>query len=390
MKHSLNSILFILLAVSITVTSCKPKDETKNKRVVVKGILQRASGLRLVLSELDVNKTIALDSIELKNDGSFIFVRELTQAMFLQLSVPNQDPLTLVALPGEEVSIEATADSLVYATITGSDDSRLLQTYFIETLKNRKKTEELADKLFQSRYKPGFIYIRDSLMRVYDRIVNHQRLYVKKFIRKHPGSLSALIVLNQKFGQSVILDENKDSTYFYMVDTALAAQQPENKHTLNHHKRLAEKERKRAEYRLALSQLQPGKPAPDFAMADEANNTLSLSSFKGKKVVLVFWASWDNVAMGELLEAKKGLERLRKNGTEILGVSFDYKKEMWVNAIKNAGLKWKHVCDCKYPDSPVKTIYCIGNQLPVYFFIDEDGRIEQQITSTKALLLATQ
>ena len=244
----------------------------------------------------------------------------------------------------------------------------------------------MAEKLFQSRYKSGFIYIRDSLMRVYDRIVSRQKQYVEKFIRRHPGSLASLIVLNQRFGQSVILDENKDSIFFLMVDTALATRYPENKHTLKHHQRLAEKERKRAEYRLALAQLQPGKPAPDFSMNDNTNNTLSLSSFKGKKVVLVFWASWDNKCMSQLMDAKKSLGKLINQDYEIVGISFDYKKEMWLNAITNIGMKWKHVCDFRYPDSPIKTVYCIGDKLPVYFFIDDNGVIERQVTTTEGLL----
>lgn len=375
-----------LVLGSLVLTSCNPKNEPNNQQVVIKGIVHNAKGLKLVLSELDVNKTVPLDSIELTSDGSFIFVRELNQAVYLQLGIANQNPLTLVTLPGEELSIEAVSDSLVYGTITGSDDSKLLQDYFIETFKNRRKTEDLAEKLFQSRYKSGFIHIRDSLMRVYDRIVSRQKHYVEKFIRTHPGSLASLIVLNQRFGQSVILDENKDSTYFLIVDTALATRYPDNKHTLKHHQRLADKERKRAEYRLALAQLQPGKPAPDFSMNDNTNNTLSLSSFKGKKVVLVFWASWDNTGMSQLLDAKKSLDKLKNNGYEIIGVSFDYKKEMWLNAIANAGLKWTHICDFRYPDSAVKTVYCIGDKLPVYYFIDENGVIERQVTTTEGLL----
>lgn len=383
------SLLYFIAALvlgSHMLTSCNPKNEHNNQQVVIKGMVHNAKGLKLVLSELDVNKTLPIDSIELTSDGSFIFVRELNQAVYLQLSIANQNPLTLVTLPGEEISIEAVSDSLVYATITGSDDSKLLQDYFIETFKNRKKTEDLAEKLFQSRYKSGFIYIRDSLMRVYDRIVSRQKQYVEKFIRRHPGSLASLIVLNQRFGQSVILDENKDSIFFLMVDTALATRYPENKHTLKHHQRLAEKERKRAEYRLALAQLQPGKPAPDFSMNDNTNNTLSLSSFKGKKVVLVFWASWDNKCMSQLMDAKKSLGKLINQDYEIVGISFDYKKEMWLNAITNIGMKWKHVCDFRYPDSPIKTVYCIGDKLPVYFFIDDNGVIERQVTTTEGLL----
>lgn len=375
-----------LMLASLLLTLCNPKKEQNKQQVVIKGIVQKAKGLKLVLSELDVNQTLPLDSIELTSDGSFIFVRDLNQAVYLQLSIANQNPLTLVTHPGEELSIEAVSDSLVFAGITGSNDSKLLQDYFIETFKNRKKTEDLADKLFQSRYNTSFIHIRDSLMRAYDRIVSRQKQYVKKFIRKNPGSLASLIVLNQRFGQSVILDEEQDSSYFIMVDTSLAKHFPENKHTLKHHQRLADKERKRAEFRLALAQLQPGKPAPDFSMSDNTNNVLSLKSFKGKKVILVFWASWDNEGMTQLLKAKRNLEQLKKNGYEIIGVSFDYKKEMWLNAIANVGLKWKHVCDFRYPDTPIKTVYCIGDKLPVYYFIDENGLIERQATMPDALL----
>ena len=128
------SLLYFIAALvlgSHMLTSCNPKNEHNNQQVVIKGMVHNAKGLKLVLSELDVNKTLPIDSIELTSDGSFIFVRELNQAVYLQLSIANQNPLTLVTLPGEEISIEAVSDSLVYATITGSDDSKQLKDYFI-------------------------------------------------------------------------------------------------------------------------------------------------------------------------------------------------------------------------------------------------------------------
>jgi peroxiredoxin len=386
MKYLNLKYLHFLIVVAIIASSCNNKKNNENQQIIIKGILTKSNGLKLVLKELDVRNTLPIDSQVIGSDGSFLFSGILNNSTFLQLGCEGFDPMTLVVAPGDELTITGSPDSLLFATITGSDDSKLLQDYFKETFRNKKKSDALADVLYQSRYRSGFPRIRDSLMKVYDRVVMHQKHYVQKLIRRNPGSLASLIIINQKFGQSVIFDEVKDSVLFFMVDTALSAKHPTNKHTLQHHARMAEKARKRVEFKLALAQLQPGKPAPDFTLRDSDGNSMVLNAFKGKDVLLIFWASWDNECMKELLKLKKEINKLKKNGTEIIGVSFDYKKEMWLSAIQNTGFEWNHVSDFKYPDSPVKTVYCIENHLPVYVLIDKEGIIRARYTNAGQFL----
>lgn len=119
-----------------------------------------------------------------------------------------------------------------------------------------------------------------------------------------------------------------------------------------------------------------GKAAPDFTLNDPNGNPISLSSFKGKYVLIDFWASWCAPCRAENPTLVKAYEKYHGKSFEILGVSLDAEgaKEKWVKAIKDDGLTWPQISDLKYWKSEVVKLYGIQG-IPLNFLIDPDGRI---------------
>lgn len=117
-----------------------------------------------------------------------------------------------------------------------------------------------------------------------------------------------------------------------------------------------------------------GSVAPDFSLEDPNGKLIHLSSFQGKYLFIDFWASWCQPCRIENPELVKVYEKLKGSQFEILGVSFDKKKERWVKAIEKDGLTWPQVSDLKYLDSEMVELYNITN-VPMTFLLDPDGKI---------------
>ena len=117
-----------------------------------------------------------------------------------------------------------------------------------------------------------------------------------------------------------------------------------------------------------------GSLAPDFTLKTPEGKEVSLADYRGKYVLLDFWASWCGPCLREVPNVKKVYDRYHPQGFEILSVSLDDKKENWVNAIENNALNWDHVSSLKGWKCPVVKLYNI-NGVPAMFLIDKEGRI---------------
>lgn len=117
-----------------------------------------------------------------------------------------------------------------------------------------------------------------------------------------------------------------------------------------------------------------GTLAIDFSGKTPQRKTIKLSDYKGKYVLLDFWASWCGPCRRENPNLVKTYNRFKDNGFDILGVSLDHSKEGWINAIEKDKLTWDHISDLKFWDSAPAKIYGIRN-IPSNVLIDPSGKI---------------
>ena len=118
-----------------------------------------------------------------------------------------------------------------------------------------------------------------------------------------------------------------------------------------------------------LSTLQPGQPAPDFTLHDPDGQPVSLNQFKGKVVLLDFWASWCSPCINDLGTLRKIKEQVAPQPVVFLNISLDANEAAWKQAIAKHEIKGVHV-----RSEQVAQAYNVSG-IPRYYLVDPQGLI---------------
>jgi Peroxiredoxin len=114
--------------------------------------------------------------------------------------------------------------------------------------------------------------------------------------------------------------------------------------------------------------------APDFSQKDPDGEIIHLSDYRGKYVLVDFWASWCGPCRKENPHVVKAYNEFKDKNFDILGISLDNNKTSWTNAIRKDGLEWRQVSDLKKFDNEVAALYGVFS-IPQNFLIDPNGVI---------------
>ena len=260
-------------------------------------------------------------------------------------------------LENGKISMLIKKDSLRYAQITGTKSQDEFNYFNDQLSKTVTDRMDETDKAYDAAQVKKNQKVMDSLDTRYNALDLELKQLVMDYTKSHPSSVVSAYEIyanfsyNPRLGQIDSLYQQLDTiarkTYF---GKQLAVIIEKTKHT------------------------EIGKNAPDFSSSDANGRTVSLSSFKGKYVLLDFWASWCGPCRIENPTVVKAYHTFHDKGFEILGVSLDHDKNNWMKAIKKDGLNWTQVSDLKGWKSDAADLYGIKG-IPMNYLIDKNGVI---------------
>lgn len=190
------------------------------------------------------------------------------------------------------------------------------------------------------------------------------------FLKAHPATPAGVILMGAVSAMPYNSPDLIDSLLGTLPD-AIQAQVKAKTLVITEKRRADERAKNEKEMLTAI-----GTRAKDFTMNNTEGKPVSLSSFKGKYVLVDFWASWCGPCRGENPNVVKTYNQYKGKGFNILGVSLDGSttKAAWLKAIQTDGLSWTQVSDLKGWGNEAAKTYGVS-AIPQNFLIDPNGII---------------
>jgi len=364
----------ILISVVLIVAACGP-----NKRYKVQGKLRNSVAGLIYLKEMTTIDYIPVDSSIIDENGEFQLTGNNSKPAFYMLSLSKNNYIMLILSPGEKVFITGDARDLTHTyNVKGSKDSELAQELNYKVNSALTKIEGLS-KIYNDSLSFGnnknILAVRSMLLAKHDSIENQHKKYSINFIKSNPNSLAGIMALYQELSPNKpLFNITEDYQLFKKVDSIMMITYPEADAVQSLHFRLkdfGDQQIKEAEIqkRLAI-----GVSAPEIALPGPDGNIITLSSTRGKYVLLDFWASWCGPCMQEMPNLVRIYWKYKNQGFDIFQVSLDKNKESWLKCITQNGMAWPNVSDFKMWNSPIVALYNI-DEIPNNLLLDHNGKI---------------
>ncbi len=363
--------LFLGAAIAMVVVSC---NRTVNEPGIITG-KYLPSDDTVFIHKLTINKLITLDSASLSEDGSFTFIVDAPDYGFYNLSLKGVYPLTVIVKNGEEVTIRQTGKEVWPYEVEGGDECMLLVEYLERLNRDYHKVDSLSRIFHNSQSQPDFMQIRDELNEAFSAIHDGHITYARDFVTQHPSSMASIIVLNGYFREFPIFNSREDYQFFETVDQALLERMPDNEYVKEFHRQVGNIKKANDFEKESKERLSPGRLVPEFEMESVDGAKAGPKDYKGKKLLIYFWAGADGRSRQINSLVRKAYEYYHPLGLEMMAISFDRDRNVWESAIRLDSLPGLHLCDLKGAGSAVQRLFNLKMKLPVFYLIDEEGYI---------------
>lgn len=354
------SLIHVLFSIIICISACSSREGVAlraDANFFLNGQLSNSSRQTIFFEELSSKSINVLDSVITDENGKFSFGVKIADAGFYRVRITGKNFFNVIAFPNDTIAVTADAADLEGTYhITGSEESlrlRELNQFFYRIY----KTNDSLNTAMQLYQQNNEVNKYMSAVQLQQQLSGQFHDFVKKFINANPASLASLAAVQN-------LDAEENFEYYAKVEEGLRTILPQSPYYKDLKTRVDE-----------LKKLAIGSEAPEITLNDTNDKPVSLSSLKGKVVLIDFWAAWCRPCRAENPNVVKMYKKYHDKGFEVFSVSLDKTKSAWMNAIQQDGLIWKnHVSDLGYWNSAVVPMYNIKG-IPLTYLLDKEGKI---------------
>lgn len=353
--YSMKKFSLILFGLLILLNACQ---DVKKNTFKLRGTTNLPEGKQIFRIQANANnQPSTIDTATVAN-GQFSFKGSVEQIDVNFLFVEGEQVNTPFIVEEGIIEVNLLQERLTEMNLAGTPSNNDLQTYREETKTFADNLNAIASEIQAANSLGDNILVQDLQQQYTDMQVDLID-YEKDFIKTNVDSYISALILERFLNQKTLpRNEVKEifSTYSDRIRSSKSGINVSN---------------------IVNAPVNPtaiGEIAPLFDGPTPTGDRIALESFRGKVVIIDFWASWCRPCRIENPNLVRLYKRMQDKGLEIVGVSLDRNKASWERAIADDGLTWNHVSNLQYWADPIAQLYSV-RAIPAAFVLDREGRI---------------